>query len=62
MRCKVCSKIDGKDEMLTPKINNLWKHVGRRKALMVVPRVCGVGEYYMSKDKLSMLRLKGYMQ
>jgi hypothetical protein len=38
MRCKVCSKIDGKDEMLAPKIGNLWKHVGRRKALMAILR------------------------
>jgi hypothetical protein len=62
MKCKVCSKTNGKDEMLAPKIGSLRKHVGKRKALMVVPGVCGASEYYMSKDKLSMLKMKGYMQ
>ncbi len=62
MKCKVCSKIDGKDEMLAPKIGSLHKHVGRRKALVAIPKVCGACEYYMNKDKLSMLRMKGYMQ
>ncbi len=50
MRCKVFSKIDGKDKMLAPKIDSLQKHVGRRKALVVDPRVCVANEYYMNKD------------
>ncbi len=40
MRCKACSKIDGKDKMLAPKIDSLWKHARRRKALVGVPKVC----------------------
>jgi hypothetical protein len=36
--------------MLVPKIDNLQKHVKRRKALVVVLGICGVGEYYMTKD------------
>jgi hypothetical protein len=47
---KVCSKIDGKDKMLAPKIDSLQKHVGKRKALVVDPGVCAIGEYYMNKD------------
>jgi hypothetical protein len=62
MKSKVCSKIYGKDEMFTPKISNLRKNVGRRKALVAIPGICGTGEYYMSKDKLCMLRMEGYMQ
>ncbi len=62
MKCKVCSKIDGKDKIFAPKIGSLHKHVGRRKALVAIPKVCGASEYYMNKNKLSMLRMKGYMQ
>jgi hypothetical protein len=49
VRCKVCSKKDGKD-LFVPKIDNLWKHARKRKALMVVLGICVVGEYYMNKD------------
>lgn len=49
VRCKVCSKINGKDKIFSLKIETLQKHAGRRKTLMVVPRICGVGEYYLSK-------------
>jgi hypothetical protein len=47
------SKIDGKDKMFAPKINSLWKHARRRKALVRVHRVCDVGEYYMNKDSIN---------
>ncbi len=50
LRCKVCSKIDGKDKMIAPKIDSLRKHVGRKKALVVDPRICAIGEYYMNKN------------
>jgi hypothetical protein len=49
VRCKICSKIDGKDKMLALKINSLRKHARRRKALVVVLGICGADEYYMSK-------------
>jgi hypothetical protein len=52
VKCKVCSKINGKDKMFAPKIESLQKHVGRKKALMVVLGVCGVGEHYKSKDSV----------
>jgi hypothetical protein len=49
VRYKVCSKIDGKDKMLAPKIDSLWKHARRRKALVANPAVCATSEYYMNK-------------
>ncbi len=32
------------------KLDNLWKHGGRRKKIMAIPKVYNVGEYYMNKD------------
>jgi hypothetical protein len=52
VRCKVFSKINGKAKMFAPKIESLHKHVGKKKALMVVLGVCGAREYYMSKDSV----------
>jgi hypothetical protein len=50
VRCKVCTKIKGKEKLLAPKLDNLWKHNGRRKALGTISKVFKVGEYYMNKD------------
>jgi hypothetical protein len=36
--------------MFTPKIDNLYKHARRSKALVGVLGVCDVGEYYTNKD------------
>ncbi len=35
VECKVCSTIERKDKLLTAKLDSLWKHNGRRKALVV---------------------------
>ncbi len=32
VKCKVCSKIERKDKLLAPKLDNFWKHSGRKKA------------------------------
>jgi hypothetical protein len=37
--CKVCTQIKGKLKLLFPKINSLWKHAKRHKALVIMPRV-----------------------
>ncbi len=52
VKCKVCTKIDGKEKLLAPKLDNLWKHNGRRKALGTISRVFKVGEYDMNKDSV----------
>lgn len=45
VRCKICSDVDGKDKLLVLKLDSLWKHVGRRKAMTSSGKV-KVGEYY----------------
>jgi hypothetical protein len=52
MKCKVCSKTYVKDKMFAFKIDSSWTHVNIRHATVVVPRVCGASEYYMSKDDI----------
>jgi hypothetical protein len=37
-------------KVVPPKLDNFWKHSGRRKALATIPRVCKANEYYMNKD------------
>jgi hypothetical protein len=44
VRCKVCTKIEGKEKLLDPKLFSLWKHGGNRKTLATIPRVCKDGE------------------
>ncbi len=35
-QCKICKWIEGKDKLLVPNLNSLWKHVGHRKALVAM--------------------------
>jgi len=42
VKCKVYTKIEGKEKLLAPKLDNLRKHGGRRKALTTIPRICHV--------------------
>jgi hypothetical protein len=44
VKCKVCSKIEDKEKLLALKLDSLWKHNGRRRALMAIPGVCKIGE------------------
>jgi hypothetical protein len=46
--CKVCTQIEGRKKLSVLKIDSLWKHVGRCKALVAMPRV-KVGERYFLK-------------
>jgi hypothetical protein len=34
VRCKICSDIEGREELFVPKIDSLYKHAGRWKALV----------------------------
>lgn len=45
MWCKVCSCIEKKDKLFTPKLDTLWKHVGRQKVKVVIFGVV-VGMYF----------------
>jgi hypothetical protein len=35
--------------LLALKLNSLWKHGGKRKNLIVAPKICKFSEYYMNK-------------
>jgi hypothetical protein len=35
---------------LITKLDSVWKHGGRRKALVAIVGVCKVGELYVNKD------------
>jgi hypothetical protein len=45
VRCKVCSEVEGREKLLAPKIDLLWKHVGRRRALTSIGTV-KKGDHY----------------
>jgi hypothetical protein len=38
--CNMYTKIEGKEKFLAPKLNNHWKHDGKRRALIVVIGIC----------------------
>ncbi len=47
IRCKVCSKVEGKEKLLVPKLNYSLKHARRRK---VIATILGVKwEFYENK-------------
>jgi hypothetical protein len=39
-----------KEKLLTPKLDNHWKHNGKIKALIVIPNVYKIRKFYMNKD------------
>jgi hypothetical protein len=45
VRCKVCSNVERREKLLVPKIDLLWKHACRCKALVDMAKVKR-GEYY----------------
>jgi hypothetical protein len=49
IKWKICTKINYKEKLLAPKLDNFWKHGGRRMVLVVIPRFCNASEYYMDK-------------
>ncbi len=49
LRCKVCSLIESKDKILNPMFDGLYKHAGKRKALIFHPRVL-IDESYINND------------
>jgi hypothetical protein len=48
IRCKVCSKVEGRNNLLIPKLDFLLKHSGKRKATFVILGV-KVREFYKNK-------------
>jgi hypothetical protein len=44
VKCKVYNVIEGKNKMLVPKLDSLWKHVGPKKATIAS---MGVAMFYI---------------
>jgi hypothetical protein len=51
MRCHICTDIKGRDKLLVPKIDGLWKHVGRRRALANFGNVRKGDFYFLSTNQ-----------
>jgi hypothetical protein len=47
VRCRIYSVVEGKEKLLNFKLDDLHKHLSKRKVLVVHPKVV-VGEYYQS--------------
>lgn len=48
IRCKICSKVAGKEKLLISKLDYLLKYLGKRKIDFVMPKV-KIGEFYENK-------------
>ena len=48
----VCTKIDGCEKLLAPKLDILWKHGSRRKAHVGIPSVAKNGEFFTTLDSM----------
>ena len=50
VRCKVCSDVEGREKLLKPKIDGLWKHAGRRRATTSFGKIKAGEYYFLSKN------------
>jgi len=50
VRCKICSDVEGRDKLLVPKLDSLWKHCGRRKATTSFGKVKAGDYYFLSNN------------
>ena len=48
VRCKICTEVEGREKLLVPKLDSLWKHAGRRKALVDFGKVKKGDHYFLS--------------
>jgi hypothetical protein len=46
----VCTKIEGKEKLLVPKLDNFFKHGGRRKVVATILSVCKTREFYVNEE------------
>jgi hypothetical protein len=49
VRCKIYTIVRGKEKLLAPKLNSLFKHVGHWKAKFLMPSV-DANSHYFNKD------------
>ena len=50
VRCKICSEVEGREKLLVPKVNSIWKHCGRRKATNSFGKVKAGQHYFLSNN------------
>ena len=48
--CKICSNVEGRDKLLVPKLDSLYKHCGRRKAKTSFGKVVAGEHYFLSNN------------
>jgi hypothetical protein len=51
VKCKVCSEVEGREKLLAPKIDSLWKHAGRRRALTSIGTVKKGDHYFLTTNQ-----------
>jgi hypothetical protein len=49
--CKVCLHVEGREKLLVVKIDSLWKHARRKKALTTFDRVKKGDFYFLSTNQ-----------
>lgn len=50
VHCKICTEVEGKEKLLVPKLEFLWKHCGRRKATNSFGKVESGQYYFLSNN------------
>jgi hypothetical protein len=51
VKCRICSDVEGHEKLLLPKIDGLWKHAGRRRALANFGNVRKGDFYFLSTNQ-----------
>jgi hypothetical protein len=51
VRCKVCYEVEGREKLLVPKIDSLWKHAGRRRALTSIGTMKKEDHYFLTTNQ-----------
>jgi hypothetical protein len=51
VKCRICSNVEGREKLLVPKIDGLWKHAGRRRALANFGNVRKGDFYFLSTNQ-----------
>ena len=49
--CKICTDVEGREKLLVPKLDSLYKHAGRRRALVDIGKVRRGEYYYLRTNK-----------
>ena len=51
VKCQICSDVEGREKLLVPKIDGLWKHAGIRRALANFGNVRKGDFYFLSTNQ-----------